>query len=550
MKIFLALISFTCSFSFLFSQNNNGNLTGNFETNFQYLNEDSIIGATQPASVGLLNSYMNVFYTNGNFKAGMRLESYLPRIQGYPSNFDGTGLGMKYVGYENDFIDITVGSIYEQFGAGLSLRTYENRALGYDNLLDGARIKLKPKKGILIKGVYGLQRNSFQESRVVYSGGIVRGIDGELNVNELFKSLETKKLKLIFGTSFVSKYQLDDNDQLILPENVACYGGRTKISYNNFSLDGEYVMKSQDPSQDNGLIYNTGHAALINMTYTKKGLGVLLSAKSVENMSYRSNRSYVLQNSLINYLPSLNKTHTYNLVSSLYPYATQPLGEIAYQGELLYSFKKGSVLGGRFGTTINVNYATAFLPIRHTSGINLNDSTRVMYESSPFDQSDSLLMRDFNINITKKFTKNLNLVLSYFNMSLNNDIATVTKTKGFINTNILVAELGLKLKNKQSIRAELQGLWTQQDKGDWVTFLIEYTFNSNFTLALMDQYNYGNALAGNRSHHPYASLIYVREATSILVSYGRQRAGLFCVGGVCRPVPASNGLSLTLTQSF
>ena len=62
----------------LFSQ---GNLTGNIESTFQYLNQDSIIGAKQPASKGLLNSYMNVYYTNGNFKAGMRLESYLPRIQ-------------------------------------------------------------------------------------------------------------------------------------------------------------------------------------------------------------------------------------------------------------------------------------------------------------------------------------------------------------------------------------------------------------------------------------------------------------------------------------
>ena len=51
----------------------------------------------------------------------MRLESYLPRIQGYPNRFDGTGLGMRYVGYANDFVDVTLGSFYEQFGAGLSL---------------------------------------------------------------------------------------------------------------------------------------------------------------------------------------------------------------------------------------------------------------------------------------------------------------------------------------------------------------------------------------------------------------------------------------------
>ncbi len=74
-----------------FGQVSPGNFTGNFETTFQYLKEDSLIGASQPAQKGLLNSYMNIFYTQGNFKAGMRFESYLPRIQGYPSTFDGTG---------------------------------------------------------------------------------------------------------------------------------------------------------------------------------------------------------------------------------------------------------------------------------------------------------------------------------------------------------------------------------------------------------------------------------------------------------------------------
>ena len=87
----------------LFSQ---GNFTGNAESIFQYLNSDTIIGANQPPSKGLLNSYMNVFYTNKGFKAGMRLESYLPRIQGYPNRFDGTGIGMRYIGYTNDFIDV------------------------------------------------------------------------------------------------------------------------------------------------------------------------------------------------------------------------------------------------------------------------------------------------------------------------------------------------------------------------------------------------------------------------------------------------------------
>ena len=166
-----------------------GNFTGNIESTFQYLNDDPVINAIQPPSKGLVNSYMNVFYTNAGFKAGMRLESYLPRIQGYPNRFDGTGLGMRYVGYSNSKVDVTLGNFYEQFGNGLALRAYEDRALGYDNVLDGARIIIKPYKGLKLKGVYGQQRLSFQAGRVINADGIVRGIDAEIYLNETFGKL-------------------------------------------------------------------------------------------------------------------------------------------------------------------------------------------------------------------------------------------------------------------------------------------------------------------------------------------------------------------------
>lgn len=557
-----------------YSQENRGSLTGNMETNFQYLNTDTIIDANQPDQKGLLNTYMNVFYTNGSFRAGMRVEAYLPRIQGYPSTFDGTGIGMRYIGYKNDFVDVTLGSIYEQFGTGLALRSYENRALGYDNFIDGARIILRPFKGIELKGVYGYQRFAFQ-SKIVHGDGLVRGIDGEFNLNQTFKKLADKKLKVTLGASFVSKYQRDDNPDLILPENVGAYGGRVNLRYKKFNLEGEYIIKGQDPSQDNANIYNYGHAAVINAGYSQKGLGIIFQAKSVDNMSYRSDRSKQLQNLLINYLPALTKTHTYNLVSSLYPYATQPVGEIAFQAEVLYTIKKGSKLGGKYGTSINVNYSTAYQPKRDKSGINPLDSTGIAYESSPFAMSDSLYWSDFNIIVYRKFSKKFNLTVAYYNMIVNNDVATISKEEGNIRSNVLIAELGFRFKNRQSMRIELQGLVTARrdslrnrtnffapngtatDKGDWATVLVEYTFSPQWYISLMDQYNFGNGFLSKVKdgkkvgvHHPYLTLGHVRGSTRITASYGRQRAGLFCVGGVCRPVPASNGLTFSFTQSF
>ncbi|MCT4623955.1 MAG: DUF6029 family protein, partial [Schleiferiaceae bacterium] len=38
--------------------------------------------------------------------------------------------------------------------------------------------------------------------------------------------------------------------------------------------------------------------------------------------------------------------------------------------------------------------------------------------------------------------------------------------------------------------------------------------------------------------------------TRVQLGYGRQPSGIFCVGGVCRFVPASNGLQMSITSNF
>lgn len=530
-------------------QSASGSFTGNMEATFQYLNPDSIIGATQPASKGLLNSYANMFYTNSGFKAGMRIESYLPRIQGYPNRFDGTGIGMRYIGYVNQYVDVTLGNFYEQFGSGMSFRAYEDRNLGYDNTVDGARLILRPVKGVQVKGIYGYQRFSFVGGQVVKADGITRGVDGQVHLNDLLKELDSTGLDVTIGGSLVSKYQADDNEDLILPENVGAYGGRLGLRYKKFTLNGEYIHKDNDPSADNGYIYNPGHAALVNFGYSQKGLGILLSAKSVDNMSFRADRTKDLQDVFVNYLPALNKTHTYNLVATLYPYATRPLGEVAFQGEILYTIKKGGKR--KYGIPVNVNFSTAYLPVQHTSGISAADSSGVTYTGRPFDKTDSLLWRDINANITYKFNKSWNVILSYFNIQLNNDVAKVTgDAHGIINSHIAVAEIGYKINPKHNVRAEFQTLFTEKDKGNWATAVVEYTISPSWFFSVIDQYNYGNNNPDMRLHYLIGAVGWIKDATRLSVMYGRQRAGLFCVGGVCRFVPASNGLTISFTQSF
>ena len=84
-----------------------------------------------------------------------------------------------------------------------------------------------------------------------------------------------------------------------------------------------------------------------------------------------------------------------------------------------------------------------------SSGINPNDSSRINYVGKPFNMSDSLLWRDFNVNVTYKFTKTFYLIAAYYNISINNDVSKISgDAHGLIRSNIGVAELGWKI-NKE-----------------------------------------------------------------------------------------------------
>lgn len=529
-----------------------GDISGNVETIFQYLNEDSLIGAVQPPEKALMNSYANINYRNSGFKAGVRMEAYTPRILGYPDRFEGAGLGYRYFGYENDIVDVTFGNFYDQFGSGLIFRAYEDRPLGFDNMMNGARLKLKPYKGVAIRGIIGKQRFSFQDGENIYGPGTVRAADVEFDLNQWFPKMYEKQVRLNVAGSFVSKYQRDNNPDLILPENVGAYGGRFDFGYKKFFINGEYVVKEQDPSQDNGYIYNHGNAILINTGYSQKGFGLLFSAKSLDNMSFRSDRDAALQDVWIGFIPPLTKTHTYNLVATLYPYQSQPNGEVAYQADLFYKIPRGSKLGGKYGTDIALNFSTAYEPIRRTSGFNPMDQSRVAYSTRLFDKSDLIYWRDFNVMIERKINKKWKLKASYFNLLFNNDIMKLVQAQGLIESHIGVLEAQYKISRKHSIRAEVQGLWTvdRKDRGNWATLVVEYNISPDWYFGVIYQSNYGNPVPEDQIDYPTVVVGKLWGPTRLQIGYGRQNEGLFCVGGVCRFVPATNGLTISFSHSF
>lgn len=553
-RLFAAASAFAWS-PFLLAQGG-GQIHGNFSMDAQLYNDDEEIGAVKPPADFGFNSWTNLNYRSGNgmFLAGVRFESYEPALLGYPAGqpYKGTGLGYRYATFRKDGLEVTAGNFYEQFGQGLAFRTYEERALGVDNAMDGVRVKFNPDTGIYLKGIIGTQRLAFDKG-TVQGTGLVRGIDGEISLVEAFPgafpSWAEKGNTFTLGGSFVSKFQPDQDPLLELPENVGLWAGRAHYTNAKWDFYTEYAYKINDPNGSNNLIYKPGQALMANVSYSVRGLGVRAGAHTYDNMTFQSDRGApTLFDLNINYLPALAKQHSYNLPATLYPYATQPNGEVAYQGEVFYKIKRGSKLGGKYGTKITLNWSGAW---SLDSTAIPNDTVHLNgYTTNFFAMGERQYFSDFNLEVRKKLNPDWELAFTWMNLVY--DLATIQGKAGVpvVHADIFILEGLHNFTDRNSVRFELQQLSTQQDHGDWATALAEFTFSPHWFLAVMDQYNYGNEVEDDRIHYPIGSIGYIRGGSRFTFSYGRQRAGIFCVGGVCRVVPAANGLTASITTTF
>lgn len=529
-----------------------GQVNGNFQMDAQYYKIDSAIGAFPVPEKMQMNSWTNITYTAGNFNAGLRYETYLNPVNGYDPRYKGQGVPYWFVDYKTGQFQVSAGHIYEQFGSGMIFRTYEEHNLGYDNSLSGIRVKFTPVKGIELKGIYGTQRYFWEQGP-----GIVRGGDADINVNELVPLFSDNPLKIQLGGSFVSKYQANeqitnmDGNLLILPLNVASAAGRANLSYGNFGLSGEYAQKMNDPNAINNYIYKKGEALLLSASYNQKGLGVIIQAKRLDNMGYKSKRTETGNVLDVNYLPAITKQQSYTL-AAFYPYATQPNSEMGLTGQVNIKIPKHTTLGGKYGWDIALN----------TSLLNSIDKTPISdsalletpgtlgYASSFFKIGNIKYFRDYNIEISKKLSKEFKMMLSYMYEDYNIEVIEGHPGEPLIHADIFIADLSYKITPKQAIRLETQMLLTKEDEGDWALGLLEYTIAPTWFISVADQWNFGNSDTEKRFHYPIFAVAYNNDANRIQLSYGKQREGIVCVGGVCRNVPASNGITLTITTSF
>ena len=561
-KIASLLIVFGVSFLGFTQEINTGEIHGDFELNLQSYQEDKKIGANAADEIILNNAYLNLNYTKGNFATGLRYESYLNALADYDPEFNGNGIPYRYATYSIDDLEVTVGNYYEQLGSGLIFRSYEEKGLGIDNSMDGVRLKYSPTQGIYLKTFIGKSRTHF-----AYSDGIFRGADGDMNINELINS--DSKIKTILGGSFISRYQERSNLIFKIPQNVSAYAGRLNLMLGGWNYYGEYAYKINDPANvlsASKMNYASGNAFTQNITFSKRGFGVSAEIHRTDNMTFKSDRDKDGKAYLINYIPTLSKPHAYGLLA-LYPCATQADGEFGMQFDVFYKIQKGALLGGKYGTKLAFNYSR----INGLNGGNsfLNDNT----DHSPMlisIKNEELYFQDINLEINKKINKKIKANFVIANQTYNKDFleGKIPGEYGVLNSTILITDISYKVKKGHSLRMEFQMLNSKQledystyggayenglekpAEGDWSMGLLEYTISPHWFFTIQDMYNWGNEDVSKQLHYVNLNAGFIKGANRFEIGYGKKREGIFCVGGVCKLVPSSNGFNLSISSSF
>lgn len=532
-----------------------GRISGSYETNTMYYMPDDKVyndmGNAFPKDRFGSNNYLKLDYTRGRFSAGIQGELYAPVIQGYKpaEGYQGARISNKYVSWTDDSFSVTVGDFYDQFGSGLIFRTYEDRALGFNNSLEGARVTYNYSDILSVKGIFGRPRLF-----TGYAPVWVRGADVSWSILSMFGVYNQY---LALEGSYISKYDesreqyTDINDKPLLTTDMNAWSARLVYEVAGFSIKGELVGKAPSVYKEHDNfdeVARAGRGQLVELGYSGYGWGVSLTGRALRYMDMyildKNTTDYMdlgLYN-VLNYMPSLTRQYTYSL-ANLDPYVVNGEGERAAQADIYYNFRKKTALGGRYGTKLHLNGSIAYKPYNVIMPSTVGASDEWTFANL-----------DASIDVEKQWNKKFKTTALFAYQRL-----LGKRNDRLYNRYVFVADMLYKFTPRNSLRLELQylhapwGTLTQEgeqrdtrDHGDWWAAMAEFSMAPRFSIFASDMYNY----AYEKIHYYSFGVSYTKSSTRIALSYGRNRAGMVCSGGVCREMPAYTGFNLSITTSF
>lgn len=503
-----------------------GQLSGDLETNVEFYQRDSAIGAFgTPHYDDLLtgvNGWLNVYYQDQEhgFEAGMRLDVFNNSNLHNPGTpFTAQGIGRWYVKKQLDNLTISGGYLYDQIANGLVFRSYEERPLGIDNALFGLQLEYQITPAFRLKAFAGQQKNLFDTYAPVIKGGLAE-YDfkfGEVNflpgVSILNRTLDQDNMDIIVST--INTYPLED--RFVPTYNMYAGSYYHNLIFKAISWNFEYALKSEEAVRDpNGFLFETnGHALYTALSYSVKGFGITGQFRNIKNWVMRVSPNETLLDGIMNYLPSMSRQNSTRLTAR-YQSVAQELGEFAYQMNITYSPSRGN--------TFNVNYSQS-------------------------ENSDSLLFREIYVDYEMRRSK-YKLLFGAQYIQYNQEVFEFKPNAPMVEPITLFTDITYKLDRKKSLRMELQYQYNQHDFGSWIFALLEFNIAPQWSFTASDMWNYEPLKTEEALHYPMLAGVYTYKSSRFSLSYVKQTEGIVCTGGVCRFEPAFSGFKFGVITNF
>lgn len=423
------------------------------------------------------NNYVKLDYVRGRFGAGIQAEYYPSPLLGYDSNLKGLGLPGKYLSWTDTCWSITAGDFYDQFGTGVALRSWEDRALGWNNSLGGGRATFRTPNDLFSMRLLGGWRRK----------GLWYGADW-LTGTELAFHFGDWDLQ---GSAVYKRRAVEDGMQTEYAWSaLAAYAGH------GFNALAEWVG------------VRGGNAQTLELGYAYGRFSSSLKVRRLQNM---------LDPMGMNYLPSLSQEQHY-MLASLNPYTTFAAGELGGSLDLFYRLKTW---------------------IFHLSG------TYIWTLPQALENHTVLRMgyREVNLDVEKRWTRRFKTTAF---VSIQEYSPSHGERNGTDIQNVFVLDASVKVSREVTLRSQFQYLYSQELTRDWMAASLEMVTVSGWAVHVQDMYNHGDT----KEHYYNVGGSWTRGGFKVDVSYGHQRAGLVCSGGVCRWQPEYTGGILRLSYNF
>lgn len=528
-----------------------GEFSGNFQTNNQFYVRDDRIGASTTQYLREKSStdawlFMNYKFKGFNFALRYDVFNNSPLFNPQAA-YSNQGVGFWQVSKDIDKLNITIGYIYDQFGSGMTFRSYEDRNIGIDFAIQGARVIYNLSDNTRFKAFTGKQKYRFDTREPVIKGvnaehrlPLTEKITADLGASVVNRTLDQTTMNAI--TSTINSYN-DINDRFDPKYNVYAFQVYNTLTFGNFSWMVEYDYKTSEAimNASNKLVKSDGHIYYTSLSYSSHGIGINAQYKRIEKFPLRVSPleiSPVPNNAPVNYLPSITRQNTYRLLAR-YNAVVQELGENALQLEV--TLKPGK------NTQVNINTSM----VTTLKGIDFKTAT------IKFDTA-TRLFRELYIDVQHKFSKKFKAMVGIQSIGYNQSTYELKAFAPFVEAITPFGEMTYKVTPTRSFRFEWQYMYTKQDLGSFVNGLLEYNMAPHWSFSAGDLLNFQHGTVNEPGigetfelvHYFNFFAAYTYKTSRFSAGFLKQPQGVNCTGGVCRVEPAFSGARVSLTTNF